>query len=189
MNYLDNITEIGKSRLSSHTREFQDTVDVLAMLTDQIQELENDLKFTEQTVYNITASSGVLLDRIGEVVGQSRNGLSDSDYRGYLQARILANMSDGNREVFIALSIALWGGTVTVADINHATFSVTPNVTITDSVQVVYDKFKIFQAARTAGVRILLFFRLSAANAIFQLDTVGQGVDQGVFSQVIDRTY
>lgn len=189
MIYLDNITEMGKSRLASHTREFSDTVNVLAMLTDQIQELENDLEIQEGTVYSITESEGVQLDRIGDLVGLLRNGLSDADYRSRLNAQVIAINSQGTRETFIALSIALWGGTVVVRDENYATSVVSPNVTITDSLPVIYQKYTFFDTARTAGVRLILEFRLSAANLIFKLDTAGQGVDQGLFIQAIDRTY
>lgn len=39
------------------------------------------------------------LDVIGSIVGESRNGLNDSDYRKILKTKIISNRSDGSIEV------------------------------------------------------------------------------------------
>lgn len=67
---------------------------VAALLGRQFQDLEDALQGI-LTITSIEDSSGVQLDVIGKILGQTRGSLSDSVYRAYLRARILVNKSDG----------------------------------------------------------------------------------------------
>lgn len=53
---------------------------------------------------SVTAAIGIQLDQLGVLVGQERGGLSDSDYRRYISARIAANRSRGNFEDLIRVA-------------------------------------------------------------------------------------
>lgn len=50
---------------------------------------------------------GAQLDQIGAKVGQIRNGLSNTDYRRYIRARIATNNSDGLRENLINIAVLI----------------------------------------------------------------------------------
>lgn len=59
------------------------------------------LEELEDSAYNliverfITTSVGAQLDVWGIIVGERRNGLTDGDYRAFIEARILSNLSNG----------------------------------------------------------------------------------------------
>jgi hypothetical protein len=79
--------------------QYKDKSNIESLIKDicatQIQDLENVL-FQLFSRLDIDASVGVQLDNIGEIVGQSRSGLSDTVYRLFLKARIGANVSEGD---------------------------------------------------------------------------------------------
>ena len=66
----------------------------------QWQDLEDAL----QDFYNcrdIDGVTGVLLDIAGEMVGESRNGRSDEDYRAAIKLKIILNVSNGEPETLV----------------------------------------------------------------------------------------
>jgi hypothetical protein len=65
------------------------------VLGPQFQDLE-DAAHTLLLFFAIDDVSGVVLDWIGNIVGQKRGGVDDPTYRLYLKARIVANHSDGS---------------------------------------------------------------------------------------------
>lgn len=77
--------------------QFIDKPNFLAFLQsyiNRIQELENAIYavFWQRLIAN---ASGVQLDGLGQIVGQARNGLADTDYRTLLFVRIRLNYSSG----------------------------------------------------------------------------------------------
>ncbi|MFB6375289.1 MAG: hypothetical protein ABEN55_19700 [Bradymonadaceae bacterium] len=65
-----------------------------------VKELEVD--FGDLHDYHVIENAqGEQLDQWGRVVGQPRGGLDDAEYRGFIQARILANQSEGRRRGLI----------------------------------------------------------------------------------------
>lgn len=66
-------------------------------LTEEAQEIEDQLKklFEER---NLETAVGKQLDRIGEVVGQDREGLTDEPYRLRIKIKIIQNLSEGEPE-------------------------------------------------------------------------------------------
>lgn len=75
----------------------------ISILAQQTQETEDAWwqLFAER---GVSAAVGDQLDDLGEIVGQPRNGLSDSDYQRHISARIAANNSDGLVNDFLRVS-------------------------------------------------------------------------------------
>lgn len=64
-----------------------------------IEDLAFDL-IVSNTVENAT---GALLDRWGRVVGEARGGLDDEAYRGFVRARMAANVSGGTTDELLSI--------------------------------------------------------------------------------------
>ena len=67
---------------------------LLSAWTNRAQELEEALWATLSTM-TVDSAVGDLLDKIGALVGEARNGRVDTDYRGAVRIRIRANRSQG----------------------------------------------------------------------------------------------
>ncbi len=76
---------------------------MLASFTDRIQELE-DAAWEVADYLLLKNAFGVVLDKIGKIVGRSRRGLEDDDYKIALRARIRINRSFGRPEDLIAVA-------------------------------------------------------------------------------------
>jgi hypothetical protein len=72
---------------------------------DRAQVLENSLYTMALTA--LAGRAGDQLDGVGGMVGQAREGMSDSDYRLWIAARILVNQSSGTGEDLLALLACL----------------------------------------------------------------------------------
>ena len=60
----------------------------------EIEQLEDTL--WQMIAERLLATAvGVNLDQYGKLVGEPRNGLTDGDYRAFIEARILSNLSNG----------------------------------------------------------------------------------------------
>jgi hypothetical protein len=76
---------------------------ILVILSEQAQELENAL-WDVYYYRSIDNAFGAVLDTLGALVGQPRNGLDDADYRRYIRARIVANKSNSTVEDLILIA-------------------------------------------------------------------------------------
>lgn len=187
--FIPNMSEIAVSRLSNRTRGFSDTVEFLKAIVDECQELEVDIINVGNKQFSITNSEGVQLDILGALIGQPRHGKGDVEYRTLLNARVASNNSDGSRNAVIAVAVALWGLTWTVTE-DIASATITANSPIADTGANISMKYGFLFTAKTAGVRLLLNFSISSAATTFTLDgTLGQALDNGHFSQSLDRIY
>jgi len=72
--------------------------DQLSSFGDLVQEIENAGSDFESN-RNLLVAGGVNLDGLGEIVGESRNGRNDTEYRTGIQFRIFLNRSSGEIEV------------------------------------------------------------------------------------------
>lgn len=73
-----------------------------SLYADEIQELSNSAQSLSRR-FNIDLSYGDNLDRIGEIIGLSRNGLNDIYYRQFLKAKALVNSSNGSINTIIRI--------------------------------------------------------------------------------------
>lgn len=117
-----------KARLLSQYRDKPKLAALVGALSDAVQALEVSLfDVLEQTALGV--ATGAWLDRLGAIVGESRSGASDADFRQYILARIKANRSHGTFEDVINV-IEAWAnlpfvtGEVTLVELGHASFQV-----------------------------------------------------------------
>ncbi len=75
----------------------------LTAVAGSIQSVEDALQqlYTERRIDTAVATQ---LDVLGRIVGQPRLGLSDSDYRRHVRARIATNRSNGSAEDIIKIT-------------------------------------------------------------------------------------
>lgn len=74
-------------------------------LAELVQELE-DAALAVYLAFRLEDAEGPRLDWLGAKVGQAREGLSDTDYRRTIQARIAVHRSNGTRERIIQIANA-----------------------------------------------------------------------------------
>ena len=68
----------------------------LATATGNALQAMEDAFFDFATSFPLTVATGAALDRWGAIVGQTRLGLVDADYRRMIQAKILINLCNGS---------------------------------------------------------------------------------------------
>lgn len=128
---------------------------------------------------DVNQAVGAQLDLLGKLVGQSRAGLTDPDYRRYIRARIATNRSDGVVEDLIRVATLVLNATayIKVAYAGTATIRVQLFTTnIDDSTATIVSTF--LQQAKSAGVRLIFeWIDVLPADA-FTLDS-GPGLDSG----------
>jgi hypothetical protein len=148
--------------------------ELLRIYLTQIQELETALSdlHTERTV---DTAIGTFLDRIGKIVGQERQGLSDTDYRLFIKGRIAANRSSGEVPDFIrvvrAIEPAL--GTVEVVSTPPA------SVRVTADFEVTFNPFLLLALlidTVAAGVRLNFVWLPAASDTIKRFGDTGSAL-------------
>lgn len=81
---------------------------MLVAFAAEAQQLEDSMwdVLVDRLLQNYLAADD-LLDKLGAIVGQARNGSSDDEYRIFIGARIKTNRSDGRRETLLAIALLL----------------------------------------------------------------------------------
>jgi len=79
---------------------------LLSSYVDETQELENEI-FELRNAFWVDTAIGAQLDGIGQIVGITRDGASDTIYRIRIKARILINLSSGTPNQILELVRAL----------------------------------------------------------------------------------
>lgn len=124
---------------------------------------------------------GEVLDALGSIVGQPRQGLSDAVYWTFIQARIKANNSSGRTEDLygiFALVIPM-GVTMSITTRPPANFLLYLTGAITAELAGAFQN--LLHNARAAGVDGILDYGLHPTNQTFGFDGVSPGFDQGHF--------
>jgi hypothetical protein len=98
-------TEHVADALANALSQFDDSTNLLTMvriLVGQVQELEDVVVscFIDRT---IDTAQGAQLNQYGAVVGQIRDGLTDSEYRKVIRTRIMANRSNTQINTILAV--------------------------------------------------------------------------------------
>ena len=105
--------------------------------------------------------TGDLLDKLGKIVGQERNGLDDATYLLYVRARIATNRSSGKREELIGIAaLIVSNATIYAQDLSPASFLIYPEAGITSGVALTLALF--LSSAIAAGVNLGVFWSLDA---------------------------
>jgi hypothetical protein len=161
----------GVARLLEQFKNKPRIESIVRALMGQVQDLEDALMTALLERFLADTTIGVQLDGIGQIVGQARSGLSDDDYRVYLRARILINLSDGQPEELITiLQTMLSGSDVEIIETFPAELRIllTPELTISPSIPN-----SAMQTARAAAVRLLFEYTLTAITDVFSYGAVG----------------
>lgn len=95
--------ELAKSRLIAQLKGKPRIEAELCIWADQIQEIEQVLANILGWLHDIDKMVGVSLDRFGALVGWSRHGLIDSEYRLFLKSRIKLLASNGGPDEMISI--------------------------------------------------------------------------------------
>lgn len=83
-------------RIPSH---FADGVNILKMIeifAERVQNIENTT-YSMIVARQLNTAQGAQLNQYGAIVGQSREGRSDAEYRRIIRAKIAVNLSQGRR--------------------------------------------------------------------------------------------
>lgn len=107
---IENHVEQAKQNTISQYQELPRIQAVLRSYAEQAQLTEN-MQWDVLLSYVLDSVTGSRLDTIGKVVGQPRKGVSDAQYRIYLQARIRVNRSHGLPADIVGLMVLLLSGT------------------------------------------------------------------------------
>ena len=83
---------------------------IVRALAQQVQEIEDVLQDLEQA-FSLSGATGVWLDYLGLLVGEARIGLSDQDYRRFIEAGILVRRSNGDIPTILEIAQTLTGAT------------------------------------------------------------------------------
>lgn len=144
---------------------------IRALLASYIKPIQAAETFASEvlSVLSINAGSGIVLDRIGVIVGRGRNGLADDDYRYALRAQVRINRSCGKVEDFIeVLSLSLNNDpaySVACKDAGIAAGQVTLHGAAPATViQVLWQSAR---AVKMAGVRLHFVFSVYDGDSTF----------------------
>jgi len=104
MVYIPNQRDRALSLLPSQFRDNKPVIAALMMaIGEGVQTLE-DVIFDLMTGLRFDVATGASLEIWGELVGEIRGDLNDSDYRRFIAARILVNRSSGEAEDLIQIA-------------------------------------------------------------------------------------
>jgi hypothetical protein len=150
--------------------QFKDKTRILALLKafmDEFQEVEDAMwdVFITRVLQNNLAQ-GDLLDKLGKIVGQPREGSSDADYSIFITARIRANRSNGLREDLLTIaSLLVPSTTIYAKDFPPAAIYIEPLGPVTVSPTIIANQFLGVSVA--AGVLLMFVWtEVPRANTI-----------------------
>lgn len=140
--------------------QYRESPRLLALLcsyVDRLQAVDNALVAVYQHTLSVDTAELVHLDRLGRIVGESRDGLADPAYRRGVRTRVLVNRSQGRVRDLIAIA-ALYasvseetGAYVRVSTHVPGTVTVrTDRTPVSDPVQLT----RRLRRAAAAGVRL-----------------------------------
>jgi hypothetical protein len=178
-----NVKARGLSRMLSQFRGKPRFEALLASYLDEFQEIEDALYevYTKRELQNGTAT-GDLLAKLGKIVGQGSEGLSDDLYRLLIQARIASNRSNGRREELINVASLLVPLTsIYVKDYPPGSVYVNPRGVVELPPYLVGQSF----LARATAAGVLLIFVWSSVDVLhtFTLGSVDGSVTVPVANQ------
>jgi hypothetical protein len=173
--------------LGNLTHEFDDAENVKAIVrafVDEVQVAE-ELVLSLITERYISSAIGAQLDQYGALVGEPRNGLSDAQYRLFIQARIATNMSEGEIEVLISVLKTITGAdSVKVMQAYPASLRAQYTVQGALSASLRTRIFNQLLSVTPAGVSLVVV-EAEAASFGFDDDPDALGFDLGAWAEEI----
>lgn len=144
---------------------------LIAAYMAQVQLLEDNMYavFIERLIQN--NPTGDLLDKLGEIVGQPRDGQLDPEYRIFITARIKTNRSDGHRETLIAITNLLinMSGPIKVREFQPKAVEIeVDNVPVNPF--IIWHEF--LEQAKAAGTNLKFFFSMTTSALTLKFGSV-----------------
>lgn len=102
LDYIPNHLDLQLDKVISQFKGLPEFEKLLSVLLAPLQDLESFVNDV-WTKVNLENASGEVLDLIGRIVGRSRGGFSDSDFRDLLTIQIGVNTSKGNSQPLAAI--------------------------------------------------------------------------------------
>lgn len=90
------------ARIITKLRRATRFVDLVTIITEEVQALEDATTAAIIERY-LDVAVGANLDQYGLLVGERRDGLNDIEYRAFIGARILSNLSEGTIDEMTAI--------------------------------------------------------------------------------------
>lgn len=154
-------------------------------LAEGAQTMEDEL-FGLIVNRELGAATGASLEQWGAVVGEQRGGLTDAEYRRFIEARILANNSGGSTDEMIKIWELVTGPSVSVQhfQIFPATFhlQVVRAVAMTD--EVTRRVVRIMDDAKPSGIAMTLVEAVVGYYG-FSPDPDASPLDVGTFARTL----
>lgn len=97
LEYITNHLDLQLDKVVSQFKDKPELEKLISVLLAPLQDLESFINDV-WTKVNLENASGEVLDLIGRIVGRSRGGFSDADYRNLLAIQIGVNTSKGNSQ-------------------------------------------------------------------------------------------
>lgn len=161
---------------------------LLAAWTAEVQALE--LAYWDLLTKRSPATAeGAVLDLLGKIVGQPREGRTDEQYRVWIAARVLVNQSSGLSRQLIALAAKLCQVPIRIEDHYPAAFTIHAMgpVVGADGAEIA----QLIVLAKAAGVQA--FFRWVDSTTAFRFSVSGEsmydsprGFSRGQLSAISD---
>lgn len=99
---INNYLQLAQARVLTQFKNKTVINNLLTIFINQIQSFETALMQVMQNIW-IDTAAGVQLDGLGKIVGISRDGLTDDEYRNAIRIQIAINVSNGTPNVVINL--------------------------------------------------------------------------------------
>lgn len=147
--YIENVEERAEERLLSGVGG---NVQAFAKAFGLIVQLSEDDVFDLYSTLPIESASGAILDRWGAIVGESRLGLDDNDYKAFIRARIAALFTASRRSRIVAVLASLYDTVEASYSQYIAAFRV--NIEYTEDKSASFDRRvgRLLEVMRPAGV-------------------------------------
>lgn len=154
----------------------------IAIAMYQIQDLEG-AAWQLLTERNVEYATGAQMDGLGQVVGETRNGRTDDEYRVALRTRIAVNRSSGRAEELLNILDLLFGDTLDVwlREGTNASLSMDlRNPAVAPNTPAALIRF--LRAAKAGGVRLdLVYTEVAHAETFAWGDYEGTTIVGGSF--------
>lgn len=110
-NEITDHSDAAVDRLAGQFKNKEKIEGFLRSFTDQVQNFE-DVLIQMRDLMTVSTATGAQLDLLGEIVGVTRGGRTDSNYRLAIRAKIAINVSKGTPDEIITIFALLTGATV-----------------------------------------------------------------------------
>lgn len=166
---------------------------LLRILVDPAQDLEDvfwTLAYERTLAKALELGLDSIIDLIGKIVGEPRDGKTNEDYARFIQARITARRSSGLTETLIKVAKLIINdsaATIYVQNRGNATVEVAVLDIATDD-DLAELLLNFMRSVVSAGVRVIVVYQDLDPDddPWFYWDVEGMGWDEGSFVDAID---